>query len=405
MSDLTSKESWSNEGTHNSTKTSEHEAQTPIDRAPNKDKHIYIAETLSTPRQILFIATICMAMYTNQLGLGNTVGIVSIIGESFGLTTAGELSWLVAGYSLSIGTFILIAGRLGDEFGHKRMFVLGMGWYAIWSLIAGFAVYSTYILFIFARVFQGMGPATTLPNALAILGSAYSPGPRKNMAFAWFGGTAPFGAISGFAFGGLFALAWWPWTFWSQGIALATLTAFSAWIIPNQHSEDLSAHKTHSEKLTSMDLPGCITGVSSLVLINFAWNQAVVVGWEQPYVYVCLILGALFAAAFFLIEVYWAENPIIPFSSFNVDIAFVFGCTATGWATFGIWVSARHPPSFTIPHTNPTRYSTSHNSSSTSAASPPYSSLHGTHPSSRPDSSLPSQSASFSAKSPQAGSC
>lgn len=339
MSDLSSKEALPNADARSHSNSSEQPVRSDNESngAPNKDEHVYIAETLSTPRQILFIATVCMAMYTNQLGLGNTVGIVGVIGESFGLKTAGEMSWLLAGYSLSIGTFILIAGRLGDEFGHKRMFVLGMAWYALWSIIAGLAVYSTYVLFIFARVFQGMGPATTLPNALAILGSAYSPGPRKNMAFAWFGGTAPFGAISGFLFGGLFALAWWPWTFWSQGIALTALTAFSAWVIPNQHKND-SAHKTPSERIKFMDIPGCITGVASLVLINFAWNQAVVVGWEQPYVYVCLILGALFAAAFFVIEVYWAENPIIPFASFNVDIAFVFGCTAAGWATFGIWV-------------------------------------------------------------------
>lgn len=277
-------------------------------------------------------------MFTNQLGLGNTVGIVGVIGDSFGLTTAGERSWLLAGYSLSIGTFILVAGRLGDEFGHKRMYVVGMAWYALWSLIAGLAVYSSYVLFIFARVFQGMGPAMTLPNSLAILGSAYSPGARKNMAFAWFGGTAPFGAIGGFAFGGIFSLAWWPWTYWSQAIALAGLAAFGAWVIPTPPAVVKVKHQSWAEKLKFLDAPGCVTGIASLVLINFAWNEAVVVGWQEPYTYVCLILGALFGAAFFAIEVYWAPNPIIPFSAFNVDIAFVFGCTAAGWATFGIWV-------------------------------------------------------------------
>ncbi|PVH99969.1 MFS general substrate transporter [Periconia macrospinosa] len=307
--------------------------------ASKEDEHIYVAETLSTPRQVLFIATVCMAMFTNQLGLGNTVGIVDVIGESFGLNTAGGQVWLLAGYSLSIGTFILIAGRLGDEFGHKRLFVIGMAWYALWSLIAGLAVFSSYILFIFARVFQGMGPAMTLPSSLAILGSSYPPGSRKkNMAFAWFGGTAPFGAIAGFTFGGLFSLAWWPWTYWSQAIGLAALAAFGAWVIPNQPPAPSVTQQSWRSKMKFMDVPGCVTGVASLVLFNFAWNEAVVVGWEQPYVYVCLILGVLFGAVFFWIEVFWAPNPIIPFAAFNMDIAFVFGCTAAGWATFGIWV-------------------------------------------------------------------
>ena len=276
-------------------------------------------------------------MFTNQVGLGNTLTTVGVIGESFGLTNPGQLSWLIAGYSLTIGTFILVGGRLGDEFGHKRMFVIGMGWYSLWSLVAGLSIYTSYVLFVFARVFQDMGPAMTLLNTLAILGQSYAPGLRKNTSFAWFGGAAPFGAIAGFASGGLFALAWWPWIFWSQAIALAFVAAFAAWVIPPQPVS--AKQRTTRERIDALDIPGGLTGVTGLVLFNFAWNQAVVVSWKQPYVYVCLILGLLFSAAFFAIKIYWAKSPILPLNAFNSDIAFVFACTATGWATFGIWVS------------------------------------------------------------------
>lgn len=308
---------------------------------PTNDTIVYPADALSAPRQILFIGTLCTSMATNQIGLGNTMATVGVIGESFGITNPGQLSWLIAGYSLTVGTFILIGGRLGDEFGNKKMFVLGMSWYSLWSLVAGLSVYSSHVLFIFARVFQGMGPALTLPNGLAILGQSYSPGPRKNMAFAWFGGSAPFGAIAGFLFGGLFALAWWPWIYWSQAIALAGVAVFSAWaipLLPVQPKQDRSIR----EKLEDLDIPGGLTSVTSLVLFNFAWNQAVVVGWEEPYVYVCLILGVLFGVVFFYIELNWAKSPILPLAAFNSDIAFVFACTATGWACFGIWVSIGH---------------------------------------------------------------
>lgn len=309
-----------------------------VDEQPPKDDIIYAADVLSTPRQILFVGTLCTAMFTNQIGLGNTLATVGIIGESFGITNPGQLSWLIAGYSLTVGTFILIGGRLGDEFGNKKIFVIGMGWYSLWSLVAGLSVFSSHILFIFARVFQGIGPALTLPNALAILGQSYSPGPRKNMSFAWFGGSAPFGAIAGFLFGGIFALSWWPWIYWSQAIALALIAPFSAWAIPPppvQQRKDQSIR----EKLENLDILGGLTGVAALVIFNFAWNQAVVVGWKQPYVYVCLILGVLIGIAFFAIEIYWAKSPILPLATFNSDIAFVFACTATGWACFGIWVS------------------------------------------------------------------
>jgi MFS family permease len=277
-------------------------------------------------------------MFTTQVGLGNTLTTVGVIGDSFGITNQGQLSWLIAGYSLTVGTFILIGGRLGDEFGNKRLFVIGVAWYSLWSMIAGLAVFSSPVLFIFSRVFQGMGPALTLPNGLAILGQSFSPA-NRNMAFAWFGGAAPFGAVAGFTFGGIFAqLAWWPWIYWSQAIALAFVAAFAAWTIPKLPVQ-VKQHRTVRERIDDLDIPGMITGVLALVLVNFSWNQATVVTWMEPYIYVCLILGILFGASFFCIEVYWAKHPILPIAVFNADIAFVFACTGLGWACFGIWVS------------------------------------------------------------------
>lgn len=324
--------------------------------APTNDDSKFPADALSVPRQILFVGTICTAMFTNQCGMGNTIATVSVVGETFGISPedSGHLSWLVAGYSLTIGTFILVGGRLGDVIGHKRLFVAGMLWYALWSLVAGLSVYASndsgYVLFVCSRVFQGMGPALTLPNGLAILGRSYSPGPRKNMAFAWFGASAPFGAVAGFVFGGLFAtLSWWPWTYWSQSIALVGVSGFAAWAIPpaSQHEAERERQPWTVRKLVAVfDVPGMVTGVTALVLVNFAWNQAVVVGWQQPYVYVCLILGFLFGAAFFYVELStWNPAPILPLAAFNTDIAFVFACTATGWGSFGVWVSTTPFPS------------------------------------------------------------
>ncbi|KAI9691649.1 MAG: hypothetical protein M1822_007720 [Bathelium mastoideum] len=304
---------------------------------PEKDEDVGPADTLSTPRQILFVGTLCTSMFTNQVGLGNTLATVNVIGESFHISNQGQLSWLIAGYSLAVGTFILVGGRLGDTFGNKKFFVIGMAWFSLWCLIAGVSVYSSHVLFVFSRVFQGMGPALALPNALAIMGKSYSSTERKNMAFAWFGAAAPFGALAGLVFGGIFNLAWWPWIYWSQAIALACIAAFAAWTIPPL-PEQLEQKQTAREMLNALDIPGMLTGVTALVLFNFAWNQAVVVTWHQTYVYVCLILGVLFGVAFFCIEIYWAKFPILPLAALNGDIAYVFAITSLGWATFGIWV-------------------------------------------------------------------
>ena len=298
-----------------------------------------IAETLPLGHEILFVGTICSAQFMTQGGLGQCLSILHVIGDDFGLANPGELSWLIAAYSLTVGTFILLAGRFGDVYGYKKMLTIGFLWFSLWSMIAGLAVYSNHVLFNFARAFQGMGPAICLPNALAILGSVYAPGPRKAMVFSLFGATAPGGAVIGSLFAGLFSeLAWWPWTFWSFSIALAGIAALGSIVIPNPPRKILKPKWSLREHLTELDLLGGLCGVTALVLINFAWNQAGVVGWSKAYVYVCLILGFLFIPVFFFIEVRVSSSPLIPFKALTSDVAFVLGCVACGWSCFGIWV-------------------------------------------------------------------
>lgn len=297
---------------------------------------VSLAEQLSLPREIAFVFIICMAQFMTQVGLGQCIAILHIIGDSYGLTNPGELSWLIAAYSLTVGTFILISGRLGDLFGYKRLLIIGFSWFTVWTMIAGLAVYSNHVLFNFARAFQGIGPAIILPNGLAILGATYAPGSRKNMVFSLFGACAPTGSVVGSVFAGLFALAWWPWTFWSFAIVLVFTTVAAVLIVPDPPRR-VPANKSLREKISDLDLLGATTGILALVLINFAWNQAPIVGWSQPYVYVILIIGVLFVPVFFLVETRVAESPLIPFEAFSADVSFVLACIACGWSCFGIW--------------------------------------------------------------------
>ena len=297
-----------------------------------------IAETLSLGREVLFVGVICCAQFTTQVGLGQCVNILHVIGDDFGLTNAGELSWLIAAYSLTVGTFILLAGRLGDVYGYKKMLIIGFSWFSLWSMIAGLAVYSNHVLFDFARVFQGIGPAICLPNGLAILGATYAPGPRKAMVFAVFGATAPGGAIVGGLFAAIFSLAWWPWAFWSFSITLACIAMVGSYVIPDPPRKVETTRLTLRQKMIELDLMGGSCGIMALVLINFAWNQAGVVGWTKAYVYICLVLGCLFVPVFFYVEYFVSPSPLIPFKAFTGDVTFVLGCVACGWSCFGIWV-------------------------------------------------------------------
>lgn len=139
--------------------------------------------------EIMFITLISTAQFATQAGIGQTLAILHIIGDDLGVTDPAQLSWLMASYSLTVGTFILPSGRLGDLFGSKKMYIIGLVWFAVFSLTAGLSVYSGKFLFIFARALQGIGAAVCLPNAIAILGNAYSSGKKKTMMFSIFGAT------------------------------------------------------------------------------------------------------------------------------------------------------------------------------------------------------------------------
>lgn len=281
--------------------------------------------------EVTFIAIICSAQLLTQAGLGQTVFPLHLIGQSFGQQTPGQLSWYIAAYSLTVGTFILIAGRLGDMFGHKLLLVIGFSWYGFWSFVAGLSVYShSPIFFDVCRALQGVGPAILLPNSLAVLGRTYPPGRKKEMAFSLFGATAPGGAVLGGIFSSLIAeRSWWPWAYWCMAIVCGLAGVCAFFVIPP------TPVKRTGDR--SFDFLGSTTGVAGLVLLNVAWNQAPLVGWGTPYVIALLILGSILLFAFCMIE-RRVSQPLVPFRALSGKAGFVLGCIALGWSSFGIWL-------------------------------------------------------------------
>jgi MFS family permease len=280
---------------------------------------------LSPAREALFIFVICMAQFLSLAGLAQTIAPLGIIGRSFDVTKEGELSWYPAAFSLTLGTFILPAGRLGDMYGHRNLYMIGFAWYAVWSVVAGLAVYSV------ARGFQGIGCSLLVPNALAIVGRLYGASPKKNMVFALFGAAAPTGWVAGAVFSAIFAqLAWWPWAFFTLAIVCAVMIFAALTVIPKD--------EVHPVALSEFDFLGCFTGVAGLILFNFAWNQAAVVGWATVYTYVLLIVGILFLAAFVVVENRYSKNPLVPLNGLKGEAALALGVIAAGWGSFGIWV-------------------------------------------------------------------
>lgn len=278
-----------------------------------------------------------MAQFMGLAGLGQSIAPMHIIAATMHTTNPGEEAWFSAAFSLTVGTFILISGRMGDILGHKRVFVFGYFFLGCWSAFAGFSAYiEKQIFFDVCRAFQGIGAALLAPNALALLGRAYTPGIKKSIIFSLFGAMAPWGFVMGALFSSLFAeLTWWPWAYWSYGIAAWCLSAFSILIVPKALAHD--AQFAGRLDKPDMDWLGSALGVSGLVLVNVAWNNGPLFGWTQPTVYFLLIIGMLCLIAFVWVEAR-AVSPILPVSAMTSTVTYTMALVGIGWGSFGIWI-------------------------------------------------------------------
>ncbi|KAI0014742.1 major facilitator superfamily-domain-containing protein [Xylariomycetidae sp. FL0641] len=293
---------------------------------------------MSRTRETAFMAVICLSQVFAQAGIGQTLPILRHIGNTFGIADSTNLSWAIAGYCMVVGTLILVAGRLGDVFGHKSVFLWGFVWSSVWSGVVGASFYSTKTVFIIARALQGVGIALVLPNALALLAAVYRPGIRKAVMFTLYAAMAPIGLIGGAAVASALTMAWWPLTYWAYSLMLVLVGGFGVFVIPGPAHKSAWPSSAY-EAMVDLDIPGILTGISSLVLIGYSWNQASLVGWQQqPYVWVALIFGVLLGLLFLLIETYYAFSPLLPFRDLPGRVSWVFVEIACGFSCFGVWV-------------------------------------------------------------------
>ncbi|PSN65998.1 MFS general substrate transporter [Corynespora cassiicola Philippines] len=290
---------------------------------------------MTRSREFAFIFITCIAQLLSLSALNQTVAPVIVLAKFFDIEDYGTLSWFSASFSMSVGTFILPAGRLGDMYGHKKIYMIGWIWFSVWSLISGFCYTSGIILFSICRAFQGIGPALLVPNAVALIGTTLPVGQKRMIGFACFGACGPLGAAIGAFFAALLAdLVWWPWSFWILSIVCLIVMGLAYVILPDEHINSPSKKDITRPRF---DYWGTITGVSGLVLVNFALNQAPLVTWAEPYIGVLLGLGILFMIAFVLVELYATDYPLIPIRGLHKDAVFALTCIVAGWGSHGIW--------------------------------------------------------------------
>ena len=241
--------------------------------------------------------------------------------------------WPASAFALATGSSLLIFGRLADIYGAYIVYVLGLAWYLVWSIIAGFS--QNELMMDFSRALQGFGPAAFLSAGIGLLGSAYPPGPRKNMVFSIFGAMAPLGFFVGIFFSGLAGqLLDWRWYFWIGAILITLPLITGILTIPTDFRQRSSTD-------LKMDWLGTFTIVPGLALFTFAITDSAHApnGWRTSYVYVTFILGCLFLAAGVYVEGWVAEQPLLPSSTFKFP--YMKGLIASlffSYGVLGVWL-------------------------------------------------------------------
>ena len=213
-----------------------------------------------------------------------------------------SLEWTVNAYVLAYAVLLLTGAALGDRFGRKRMFLLGLAVFTGASALAAFAR-STDLL-ITARAIQGAGAAVVTPLTLTLLAEAF-PSERRGMAIGVWSGVSGIAVALGPLVGGAVVQSLtWHWIFWINvpiGIILAPLAA--RWL-----SESRGPYG-------KLDLPGLALASTGLFGVVFGLVRAQSLGWSSPSILAALIAGLALLAAFVVFERRTPE-PMLPMSFF-----------------------------------------------------------------------------------------
>ena len=236
--------------------------------------------------------------------------------------------WPSAAFALVTAAFLLPFGRLTDKYGAYPIFVAGLVWFAVWSVIAGFSI--NEVMLDLCRALQGLGPSAFLPSGVSLLGSIYRPGPRKNLVFSLYGASAPLGFYLGIFIAGLTGqFLRFGWYFWIGAMVVSATTVIAIWTVPNDSPE-------HRRTKVEMDWLGSALIVSGLILVVFAVTDSAGAPrqWRTPYVYLLFILGCSLLGLAVYVEGYVAKNPLLPFDLFTIPyinplfiaLLFSYGC-------------------------------------------------------------------------------
>jgi EmrB/QacA subfamily drug resistance transporter len=259
--------------------------------------------------------------------LDNTIVNVALptMQRSLGLKVS-ELEWIVTGYALTFGAFMLTGGKLADLFGRRRIFVVGLAIFTAASLACGLAGSASPL--IAARVVQGLGAALMNPATLSIITVTFPPRQRGTAIGIWAGVSALALAIGPLLGGIITERVNWNWIFFiNVPVGILAIVAAYAFIT---ESRDTSSEQRP-------DVPGLATSAIGLFALSYGLIEANTYGWTSTRILASFVLAAIFLGSFVLLELR-QRLPMLDLSLFK-DRTFAGSNTVmllVGLAMFGV---------------------------------------------------------------------
>ncbi len=218
-----------------------------------------------------------------------------------------DLAWVINAYMLTFGGFLLLGGRLGDLYGHRKLFLLGIAFFVLASLACGLATTKTVL--VVARAIQGIGAAVVTSVALSLIMDLFStPGDRAR-AMGVYGFVCAGGGSVGAMLGGVLTSALsWHWVFLVNLPIGVAVIAMSLRLLPAVHGTNTQRH---------LDVAGAVTVTAALMLAVYAIVGGKDAGWTSP-----ATLGMLAGAVALLLGFVWNESrvraPLMPLALFGM---------------------------------------------------------------------------------------
>ena len=224
------------------------------------------------------------------------------IGRTFGASEA-ELQWVVNAYTLTLAGMILLGGALGDRYGRRRIFVIGLVWFALASALCAVAVNAPML--IASRALEGIGGALLTPGSLAIIQSSFAPDDRSRAVGAWSGLGGVASAIGPFLGGWLVGSVGWRWVFLINLPLVAVTVAVTVRHVPESTGETSSGR---------FDARGAVLAVLALAGITYALTAASSgPAWQAV---VAAVAGIGCAAGFVVRERGLGDSAMLPLDIF-----------------------------------------------------------------------------------------